>query len=125
MRAGLRRPCNESELMPNQLFIANLPLYITDAGLSEIVSLASLKVTYAMTIPSKTSSSPKGFGLVQLALGENVQRAIRILNEVSFEGQTLTVYELHGGESRMLLKERLPAQTGPHRRKPEHSLARG
>ncbi len=111
--------------MPNQLFIANLPLCITDAALSEMVSLAGFNVTYAATIPNKTSGSPTGFGLVQLAPGENAQRAVRNLNEHSLEGKTLAVYELHGGESRMLLKERVPAQTGQHRRKPKNALAAG
>jgi RNA recognition motif-containing protein len=96
--------------MPNKLFVSNLSPRITEAVLSEIVTLAGFKVAYAAVIRHKQSGSPSGFGLVQLARGENTQRAIRNLNEVSLAGRALAVFELHGGESRILLKEGFPAQ---------------
>ena len=92
--------------MPNKLFLGNLPHRITDAVLGDIVTLAGFKVTSAEVIRNKTSGSPQAFGLVQLAPGENIQRAIKGLNELTLAGKPLAAFELLGGESRMLLKER-------------------
>jgi RNA recognition motif-containing protein len=92
--------------MPNKLFIVNLPRFTTNAVLSDIVTLAGFKVTSAVVVRNKTSGSRSSFGFVQLAQGQDIQRAIKGLNELSFAGKPLTVFELLGEESRMQLKER-------------------
>jgi RNA recognition motif-containing protein len=93
--------------MPNKLFVCNLPQRITETALSDIVTLAGFKVTSAAVIRNKTSGLPLGFGFVQLAPGESIQRAIKGLNELSLAGKPLAVFELLRGESRLLLREGL------------------
>jgi RNA recognition motif-containing protein len=100
--------------MPNKLFVGNLPHSITDAVLSDMVTLAGFRVTSAVVVRNKTSGSPRGFGFVQLAQGENIQRGVGGLNGLPLAGRPLAVFELLGGESRLLLRERLQVQRLKH-----------
>ena len=79
--------------MATKLFVGNLPHSTTDAGLSEFVTNAGFQVASAVVIRDKMTGSPRGFGFVELAEGEDVQRAIAGLNGQSLDGRPLTVNE--------------------------------
>ena len=79
--------------MASKLYVGNLPHSITDAGLNEFVTNAGYQVASALVIRDKVTGQPRGFGFVELAEGEDLQRAIGSLNGQALEGRTLTVNE--------------------------------
>jgi RNA recognition motif-containing protein len=79
--------------MASKLYVGNLPHSTTDAGLSEFVTNAGYQVASAVVIRDKMTGQPRGFGFVELAEGEDLQRAIGSLNGQALEGRALTVNE--------------------------------
>ncbi|MBZ5545012.1 MAG: RNA-binding protein [Acidobacteriia bacterium] len=79
--------------MATRLFVGNLPHSTTDSGLSEFVSAAGFQVASAVVIRDKVTGQSRGFGFVELAEGEDAERAIAGLNGQSLEGRRLTVNE--------------------------------
>jgi RNA recognition motif-containing protein len=79
--------------MASKLFVGNLPHGVTDAQLNEFVIQAGFQVSSAVVIRDKLTGTPRGFGFVELAEGEDLQRAIAGLNGQALEGRTLTVNE--------------------------------
>jgi cold-inducible RNA-binding protein len=79
--------------MAQRLFIGNLPRSATDSSLLEFVTGAGLQVASAVVIRDKMTGNSRGFGFVELAEGEDMQRAIEGLNGQSLEGRRLTVNE--------------------------------
>ncbi len=79
--------------MASKLYIGNLPHSTTDAGLNEFVTNAGYQVASALVIRDKITGQPRGFGFVELAEGEDLQRAIGSLNGQALEGRALTVNE--------------------------------
>jgi RNA recognition motif-containing protein len=79
--------------MASKLFVGNLPHSTTDAQLNEFVINAGFQVASAVVIRDKLTGMPRGFGFVELAEGEDLQRAIAGLNGQSLEGRPLTVNE--------------------------------
>ena len=79
--------------MASKLYVGNLPHSTTDAGLNEFVTNAGYQVASALVIRDKITGQPRGFGFVELAEGEDLQRAIGSLNGQALEGRALTVNE--------------------------------
>jgi cold-inducible RNA-binding protein len=79
--------------MPQKLFVGNLPHSITDSALTDFVTTAGFQVASAVVIRDKLTGQSRGFGFVELAEGEDFQRAIEGLNGQSLEGRRLTVNE--------------------------------
>jgi RNA recognition motif-containing protein len=79
--------------MASKLYVGNLPHSTTDAGLSEFVTNAGYQVASALVIRDKITGQPRGFGFVELAEGQDLQRAIGSLNGQALEGRSLTVNE--------------------------------
>jgi RNA recognition motif-containing protein len=79
--------------MASKLFVGNLPHSTTDAQLNEFVINAGFQVASAVVIRDKLTGMPRGFGFVELAEGEDLQRAIAGLNGQALEGRPLTVNE--------------------------------
>jgi RNA recognition motif-containing protein len=79
--------------MASKLYVGNLPQSTTDAGLNEFVTNAGYQVASALVIRDKMTGQPRGFGFVELAEGQDLQRAIGSLNGQALEGRTLTVTE--------------------------------
>lgn len=77
--------------MAYKLFVGNLPHSTTDSTLSGFVTNAGFQVSSAVVICDKMTGAPRGFGFVELAEGEDLQRAIAGLNGQAIEGRTLTV----------------------------------
>jgi RNA recognition motif-containing protein len=79
--------------MATKLFVGNLPHSTTDGILTDFVTNAGYQVASAVVIRDKLSGTPRGFGFVELAEGEDLQRAITGLNGQALEGRPLTVNE--------------------------------
>ncbi len=79
--------------MGQKLFVGNLPHSTTDAALGEFVSTAGFQVASAVVIHDKMTGESRGFGFVELAEGEDMQRAIAGLNGQMLDGRRLTVNE--------------------------------
>ena len=76
-----------------KLFVGNLPHSATDASLAEFVTNAGFQVASAQVIRDKMTGTPRGFGFVELAENEDMQRAITRLSGQSLDGRPLTVNE--------------------------------
>ncbi|MBZ5669215.1 MAG: RNA-binding protein [Acidobacteriia bacterium] len=79
--------------MATKLFVGNIPHSTTDGQLNDFVTQAGFQVASAVVIRDKMTGTPRGFGFVELAEGEDLQRAIAGLNGQSLEGRALTVNE--------------------------------
>jgi RNA recognition motif-containing protein len=79
--------------MATKLFVGNLPHSTTDQSLSGFVTGAGFHVASAIVIRDKTLGTPRGFGFVELAEGEDHKRVIAELNGQSLEGRPLIVNE--------------------------------
>ena len=81
--------------MAARLFVGNLPRSVVDSALAEFVTGAGFQVSAATVILDKATGQSRGFGFVDLAEGEDVQRAIASLNGQTLDGRNLTVSEAH------------------------------
>ena len=79
--------------MGQRLFVGNLPRSVTDSALSEFVTGAGFQIVSATVIRDKMTGESRGFGFVELADEEDMQRAIQGLNGQNLEGRPLTVNE--------------------------------
>jgi len=77
----------------SKLYVGNLPHSATDSSLIEFVTNAGFSVASALAIKDKLTGEARGFGFVELAEGEDLQRAINGLNGQSLGGRALTVNE--------------------------------
>ncbi len=77
----------------SKLFIGSLPHSTTDSALKDFVTNAGFQVASAVVIRDKMTGLPRGFGFVELAEGQDLQRAISSLNGQSLDGRPLTVNE--------------------------------
>jgi RNA recognition motif-containing protein len=79
--------------MPQKLFVGNLPHEVTDNELHDFVSGAGFQIASAVVIRDKTTGQSRGFGFIELAEGEDMERAIAGLNGQTLQGRRLTVNE--------------------------------
>jgi len=79
--------------MGQRLFVGNHSHNVTDAQMNEFVMAAGFQVASAVVIHDKTTGQSRGFGFVELAEGEDFNRAIAGLNGQTLEGRRLTVNE--------------------------------
>ena len=79
--------------MSLRLFVGNLPRSVTETSLTEFVTNAGFRVASAVVIRDKFTGEAKGFGFVELAEGEDLQRAIASMDGKQMDGRPLTVNE--------------------------------
>jgi RNA recognition motif-containing protein len=79
--------------MGQRLFVGNVSHNVTDAQLTEFVTSAGFQVASAVVIRDKVTGQSRGFGFVELAEGEDFNRAIAGLNGQTLDGRKLTVNE--------------------------------
>jgi cold-inducible RNA-binding protein len=79
--------------MAQRLFVGNLPHEVTDSELQEFVAAAGFQVASAVVIRDKVTGQSRGFGFVELADTEDLQRVISGLNGQALQGRRLTVNE--------------------------------
>ncbi|HXW14420.1 MAG TPA: RNA-binding protein [Terriglobia bacterium] len=79
--------------MATKLFVGNLPHSVTDQTLGDFVTRAGFQIASAVVVRDRATGAPRGFGFVELAQGEDGERAIAGLNGQMLSGRTLTVNE--------------------------------
>ena len=77
--------------MAVKLYIGNLPTTITNAQLKQFITNAGFQVTAANVVREKSTGMSWGYGFVDLAEGEDIERVITWLNGRVLDGNTLTV----------------------------------
>ncbi len=79
--------------MADKLFVGNLPRETTENELGDLVTAAGFQIASSVVIRDKMTGQSRGFGFVELADGEDIQKAIEALNGQELGGRKLTVNE--------------------------------
>ena len=85
--------------MGTKLYVGGLPYSTTEQQLQEIFS-AHGSVTSTKVITDRYTGQSRGFGFVEMATGEEAQKAITALNGTQMAGRTITVNEARPQEKR-------------------------
>jgi RNA recognition motif-containing protein len=85
--------------MGTKLYVGGLPYSTTEQQLSELFAPQG-SVTSAKVITDKFTGQSRGFGFVEMATGEEAQKAITALNGTPMGGRTITVNEAKPQEKR-------------------------
>ena len=85
--------------MGTKLYVGGLPYSTTEQQLSELFAPQG-SVTSAKVITDKFTGQSRGFGFVEMATGEEAQKAITALNGTQMDGRTITVNEARPQEKR-------------------------
>jgi RNA recognition motif-containing protein len=83
----------------NKLYVGSLPYSTTDEQLAELFGQHG-SVQSAKVITDRFTGQSRGFGFVEMATGEDAQRAITALNGTQLGGRTLVVNEARPQEKR-------------------------
>jgi RNA recognition motif-containing protein len=82
-----------------KLYVGSLPYSTTEQQLSELFSQHGT-VQSAKVITDRYTGQSRGFGFVEMATGEEAQKAIAALNGAALGGRTLVVNEARPQEKR-------------------------
>lgn len=85
--------------MGTKLYVGSLPYSTTEQQLNELFSQYGT-VQSAKVITDRYTGQSRGFGFVEMATGEEAQKAIAALNGSSLGGRTLVVNEARPQEKR-------------------------
>ena len=85
--------------MGTKLYVGSLPYSTTEQQLSELFSQHGT-VQSAKVISDRYTGQSRGFGFVEMATGEEAQKAIAALNGTALGGRTLVVNEARPQEKR-------------------------
>ena len=85
--------------MNKKLYVGGLPYSSTEESLRAAFSKAGT-VESSVIIKDKMTGRSRGFGFVEMASGEEAQKAIEMWHGQDFEGRTLTVNEARALEQR-------------------------
>ena len=85
--------------MNNKLYVGGLPYSVTEGRLEEIFAEHGT-VQSARVISDKFTGQSRGFGFVEMASGEEAQKAIEALNGTQLDGRTLVINEARPQEER-------------------------
>jgi RNA recognition motif-containing protein len=85
--------------MATNLFVGNLPYNVDSDKLGEVFSQAGTVVS-AKVISDKYSGRSRGFGFVEMASQEDVQKAIDMFYGKDLDGRPLVVNEARPREDR-------------------------
>ena len=85
--------------MGTKLYVGSLPYSTTEQQLSELFSQHGT-VQSAKVITDRYTGQSRGFGFVEMATGEEAQKAITALNGAALGGRTLVVNEARPQEKR-------------------------
>ena len=85
--------------MGSKLYVGSLPYSTTEAQLTDMFAQYG-SVTSARVITDKFTGQSRGFGFVEMASGEEAQKAIDGLNGTKLEQRTLVVNEAKPMEKR-------------------------
>ena len=85
--------------MGTKLYVGSLPYSTTEQQLSELFAQHGT-VQSAKVISDRYTGQSRGFGFVEMATGEEAQKAIAALNGTALGGRTLVVNEARPQEKR-------------------------
>ncbi|WP_447975372.1 RNA recognition motif domain-containing protein [Nitrospira sp. Kam-Ns4a] len=85
--------------MGTKLYVGSLPYSTTEQQLNELFSQYGT-VQSAKVITDRYTGQSRGFGFVEMATGEEAQKAIAALNGSTLGGRTLVVNEARPQEKR-------------------------
>ena len=85
--------------MSTKLYVGSLPYSTTEQQLQELFA-AYGTVQSAKVITDRYTGQSRGFGFVEMATGEEAQKAISALNGSALGGRTLVVNEARPQEKR-------------------------
>lgn len=85
--------------MGTKLYVGSLPYSTTEQQLSELFAQYGT-VQSAKVITDRYTGQSRGFGFVEMATGDEAQKAIAALNGSSLGGRTLVVNEARPQEKR-------------------------
>ncbi|HET8580304.1 MAG TPA: RNA-binding protein [Nitrospiraceae bacterium] len=85
--------------MGTKLYVGSLPYSTTEQQLSELFAQHGT-VQSAKVITDRYTGQSRGFGFVEMATGEEAQKAIAALNGTQLGGRTLVVNEARPQEKR-------------------------
>lgn len=85
--------------MSTKLYVGSLPYSTTEQQLQELFSQYGT-VQSAKVITDRYTGQSRGFGFVEMATGEEAQKAIAALNGSTLGGRTLVVNEARPQEKR-------------------------
>ncbi len=99
-----------------KLYVGSLPYTTTEEELHEIFSPYGEILSVRIIIDRMTGRS-KGFAFVEMAVGEEADRAVEALNGATLKNRTLIVNEARPFEEK---RERAPGQDNFRSRRPRH-----
>ncbi len=85
--------------MGTKLYVGSLPYSTTEQELSQLFSPHGT-VQSAKVITDRYTGQSRGFGFVEMATGEEAQKAITALNGTELGGRTLVINEARPQEKR-------------------------
>ena len=77
--------------MGNRLFVGNLPFNVREDGLKAYFESNGVPVVAVKVATERDTGRSRGYGFVDVATSEDVQKAIQSLNGQELEGRSLTV----------------------------------
>ena len=83
-----------------KLYVANLSYSMTDESLLQLFTEKGYKPVSAKVITDRETGRSRGFGFVELGLGDDAARAIGEFHGLNVDGRALTVNEARPQESR-------------------------
>ena len=79
--------------MASKLYVGNLAFEVTDDGLQKLFTDAGFQVESARVIRDMDTGRSRGFGFVELAVWEDMSRAISTLSGQTVFGRVIQVNE--------------------------------
>ncbi|MBI4483046.1 MAG: RNA-binding protein [Acidobacteria bacterium] len=76
-----------------KLYVGNIPYQVSENDLQNFCEQAGVRVESVRIIRDRDTGTPRGFGFVELASGEDLNEAITRLNGKELEGRNLQVNE--------------------------------
>ena len=79
--------------MGNRIYVGNLPFSADESSVKTLFEQNDRSVTEVKLITDRDTGRPRGFGFVEMANGEDAEKAISELNGYEMDGRELNVNE--------------------------------
>lgn len=84
----------------NKLYVGNLSYQVAEEALNNFFEENGVSVETVTIIKDKYTDRSKGFGFVEVAASQDVEKAIEIMNGKELDGRSLMVNQARARESR-------------------------
>ena len=85
--------------MSKKIYVGNLPFTATEDEVKDLFEVYG-RVDSVLLVTDRETGRPRGFGFVEMAEGEEADRAISSLHQKEFGGRSLNVNEARPREDR-------------------------